>query len=68
MRDVQIARNDPKLIAVTFDKHLQIHDINLNNGTSTMEIVNISSLSINRTFVDQISGFRSALVHRIGDF
>lgn len=67
LRDVQIAKNNQTLLAMTFDRHIEVHDINLTSGTSVLESVNISSL-LNKTMLDQISGLKSSLVHRTGDF
>ena len=37
IRDLEISRDDPSLIAITFNKRIEIHEVNLVYGTSTVE-------------------------------
>ena len=37
IRDIQISTDDPSLMAITFDRRIEIHDVNLATGTTYME-------------------------------
>ena len=54
-------------MAITFERRIEIHAVNLETGTTSMEQVNITNL-LNATMLEQVTGFRSALVHTSGSF
>jgi len=37
IRDIQISTDDPSLMAITFDRRIEIYDVNLATGTTYME-------------------------------